>query len=79
MPALRVALYARVSSEQQTEQGTIASQVAVLKARIVEDGFHLEPVVSRRHFFFGAPDWHHVTGTMTAALSDLRGFVGERR
>src|SRR6201988_4498727 len=43
MPALRVALYARVSSEQQTEQGTIASQVAVLKARIVEDGFHLEP------------------------------------
>jgi site-specific DNA recombinase len=43
MPALRVALYARVSSEQQTEQGTIASQVAVLEARIVEDGFHLEP------------------------------------
>jgi hypothetical protein len=40
---------------------------------------YMGSVVSRRHFFFGAPDWHHVTGTMTAALSDLRGFVGERR
>jgi hypothetical protein len=37
------------------------------------------PVVSRRHFFFVAPDWRHVTGTMMAALGDLRGFVGERR
>jgi hypothetical protein len=36
-------------------------------------------VVSRRHFFFVAPDWRHVTGTMMAALGDLRGFVGERR
>jgi site-specific DNA recombinase len=43
MPALRVALYARVSSEQQTEQGTIASQVVALETRIVGDGFHLEP------------------------------------
>src|ERR1700741_1749833 len=43
MPALRVALYARVSSKQQTEQGTIASQVTALEAKIVEDGLHLEP------------------------------------
>jgi site-specific DNA recombinase len=43
MPALRVAFYARVSSEQQTEQGTITSQVAALEARIGGDGFHLEP------------------------------------
>jgi site-specific DNA recombinase len=43
MPALRVAFYARVSSEQQTEQGTIASQVAALEARIRQDGLHLEP------------------------------------
>jgi site-specific DNA recombinase len=43
MPALRVALYARVSSEQQTEQGTIASQVAALEARILQDGLPLEP------------------------------------
>jgi bacteriocin-like protein len=36
-------------------------------------------VVSRRHFFSVAPDWRHVTGTMMAALGDLRGFVGGRR
>ena len=43
MPALRVAFYARVSSDQQTEQGTIASQVAALEARILQDGLPLEP------------------------------------
>src|ERR1700752_3677126 len=43
MPALRVALYARVSSDQQTEQRTIASQVTALEAKIVEDWLHLEP------------------------------------
>ena len=43
MPALRVAFYARVSSDQQTEQGTIASQVAALEARILQDGLSLEP------------------------------------
>ena len=32
-----------------------------------------------RHFFFVAPDWRPVTGTMMAALGGLRGFVGERR
>ena len=36
--ALRVALYARVSSEQQTAANTIASQVAELKQRIAADG-----------------------------------------
>jgi site-specific DNA recombinase len=35
---LRVALYARVSSEQQAEANTIASQVADLKQRIASDG-----------------------------------------
>ena len=39
---LRVALYARVSSEQQAEAGTIASQVAELRERIARDGFRLE-------------------------------------
>src|SRR3954462_12218599 len=42
MPALRVALYARVSSDRQAEQGTIASQVAALEARIFQDGLPLE-------------------------------------
>jgi site-specific DNA recombinase len=36
--SLRVALYARVSSEQQTEANTIASQLAELQQRIAADG-----------------------------------------
>jgi len=39
---LRVALYARVSSEQQAEANTIASQLADLKQRIVDDGCTVE-------------------------------------
>jgi hypothetical protein len=35
-------LYARVSSQQQADAHTIASQVAALKARIRSDGFRLE-------------------------------------
>src|SRR5271157_749816 len=37
------ALYARVSSESQARDNTIASQVAVLRERIAADGFQLEP------------------------------------
>jgi len=40
--SLRVALYARVSSQQQADAHTIASQVEALKARIRSDGFRLE-------------------------------------
>jgi site-specific DNA recombinase len=39
--ALLVAIYARVSSEQQAEDHTIASQVAALRARVAEDGLEL--------------------------------------
>lgn len=45
----------------------------------INSDFATLTVVSRRHFFFVAPDWRHVTGTMMAALGGLRGFVGERR
>jgi site-specific DNA recombinase len=41
--SLRVALYARVSSDHQADQGTIASQVAALRQRIAADGSHVEP------------------------------------
>ncbi len=37
----RVALYARVSSEQQAEAGTIDSQVADLRQRIAQDSLTL--------------------------------------
>ncbi len=40
--SLRVALYARVSSQQQADAHTIASQLEALKARIRNDGFRLE-------------------------------------
>jgi site-specific DNA recombinase len=39
---LRVALYARVSSEKQAEANTIASQVAELRRRIEQDGCTLQ-------------------------------------
>jgi len=39
---LRVAIYARVSSDQQVEAGTVASQVAALKERVKSDGLELE-------------------------------------
>jgi site-specific DNA recombinase len=42
MQPLRVALYARVSDPNAPE-GTIASQIAALEARVVQDGTRLEP------------------------------------
>ena len=38
MPPIQTALYARVSSEQQAEAHTIASQVAALRERVTTDG-----------------------------------------
>jgi site-specific DNA recombinase len=37
-----VAIYARVSSEQQAEAKTINSQISALKQRVAEDGWSLE-------------------------------------
>lgn len=39
---IRAAIYARVSSEQQTQQGTIGSQVQALRERVREDGLTLD-------------------------------------
>jgi DNA invertase Pin-like site-specific DNA recombinase len=41
--SLRAAIYARVSSDQQVEAGTIASQVAALEERLRGDGLALDP------------------------------------
>jgi site-specific DNA recombinase len=43
MSALQAALYARVSSEQQAEAKTIASQLAALLARAAADGAAVPP------------------------------------
>ena len=40
---LRAAIYARVSSKQQADSNTIASQLEALKARLQADGSRLEP------------------------------------
>ena len=40
---LRVAIYARVSCEQQTQAQTIDSQVAALKERVLQDGLAVDP------------------------------------
>jgi len=41
MKNVQVGLYARVSSEQQVEAGTIESQIAALRERILADGYAL--------------------------------------
>ena len=41
MRQLQVAIYARVSSEQQAETGTIDSQLAALQEQVAQDGFTL--------------------------------------
>jgi site-specific DNA recombinase len=43
MLPLRAAIYARVSSEQQADDNTIASQIAALEARVAQDGVALVP------------------------------------
>ena len=40
---LRVAIYARVSSEQEAQQDTIASQIEALERRIGDDGLGCDP------------------------------------
>ena len=42
-PSVRAALYARVSSEQQAQAGTVDSQVAAIVERAGQDGLSLEP------------------------------------
>jgi predicted site-specific integrase-resolvase len=43
MTPLCVAIYARVSSEQQATSNTIDSQIAALEARLTQDGLCLTP------------------------------------
>jgi site-specific DNA recombinase len=43
MTALNGAIYARVSSEQQTSDNTIASQIEALETRLAQDGLTLTP------------------------------------
>ncbi len=42
-PNLRVAIYARVSGEQQAKEDTIDSQLEALKQRLASDGLECDP------------------------------------
>ncbi len=66
MPSMRVAFYARVSSEPQSGGGTIASQIAALEARIAQDGLALPP----GHRF--ADDGYSGASLVRPALERLR-------
>jgi len=63
---LRTALYARVSSEQQAGDSTIASQLAALEARVSEDGLTVLP----EHRF--ADDGYSGATLVRPALERLR-------
>ena len=68
----QAALYARVSTSQQEEKGTINSQVTVLKERIAQDKCHLDPA----HEFID----DGVSGSYLArpSLDRLRDLASER-
>ena len=69
----RIAFYARVSSEAQSRDHTIASQIAALKERIAADGFQLEP----DHGY--VDDGYSGTSLLRPALERLRDAVGGGR
>ena len=43
MQPLHAAIYARVSSDQQTADNTIASQLAALETRLTHEGLRVAP------------------------------------
>jgi site-specific DNA recombinase len=69
MHPVEAALYARVSSDQQTRGQTIASQVAALRERIAADGLTLDP----EHTFID--DGVSGTSLLRPALERLRDAV----
>jgi site-specific DNA recombinase len=68
----QIALYARVSSEQQAEAKTIDSQLAELRARIAADGFEVKAVLEF------VDDGYSGSILTRPALERLRDTVAER-
>src|SRR5258707_12400169 len=64
-----VALYARVSSDGQARDNTIASQIAALQERVAADGFRVLPV----HAY--VDEGYSGTILLRPALEKLRGAV----
>jgi site-specific DNA recombinase len=65
-PPVRAALYARVSSEQQAQAGTVDSQIAAIVGRVAEDQLTIEPEL---HF---VDDGHSGATLVRPALEKLR-------
>ncbi len=69
MEIIQAAMYARVSSEQQAEAKTVASQIAALQARVAEDGLALP---DERHF---VDEGYSGATLIRPALEQLRDLV----
>src|ERR687897_1871797 len=69
LPPLEVAIYARVSSDQQAERHTIDSQLSDLEARASRDGHRV------RDDMLFVDDGHGGTGLVRPALERLRDMV----
>jgi hypothetical protein len=67
---LRAAIYARVSSEQQAKDNTIASQLEALKQRIEHDGLGLDPELCFIDEGWGASSIGPGTGHKPSSLLD---------
>jgi len=65
-PYGRAALYARVSSEQQIQAQTIASQIEAIKERMIQDGFNCDPEL------FFVDDGYSGASLVRPALERLR-------
>ncbi len=66
---LQVAIYARVSSDQQAERHTIDSQIAELKARALQDGYQV-----REDMLF-IDNGHSGASLIRPALERLRDLI----
>jgi DNA invertase Pin-like site-specific DNA recombinase len=75
MPERHVAFYARVSSESQARDNTIASQVAALRERIAADGGQL---VDRLPRSGGVGSEHHAAARMSIPSMPARASAGVR-
>ena len=70
-PTLRVAIYARVSGEQQVKDDTIASQLEALAQRVASDGLKCEPELG----FVARPRERAFQAALEREIDALRSFL----
>src|SRR3954464_14762291 len=75
---LQVAIYARVSSDQQAERHTIDSQIAELKARALRDGYQVREdmlFIQVREDMLFIDNGHSGASLIRPALERLRDLI----